>query len=220
MSHEINLYDASLRAVRDPFSLRTLVIAVVVCAGFILGGHLLARDQVSAARAAAAAREASVLALSSKLVEDTKALSGRSADEQLQQRLDAYQADLRRLQLVSGQISDVLKDQAKPFADVLRALARRHTDGVWLMSVEISRGAALSRLQGLATHEALIPDYISGLRQEAALAGLSFAHLNIEAPRSELQDNKAAQPADQVRNFVLSSEPPGANPAALTELSR
>ena len=41
-----------------------------------------------------------------------------------------------------------------------------------------------------------------------------------EHSRSELQDNKAAQPADQVRNFVLSSEPPGANPAALTELSR
>jgi hypothetical protein len=220
MSHEINLYDESLRAVWDPFSLQALLIIVAVSGGLIVAGHLFAREQMSAARSAAEAGEARVVAMRAKLVENARALSERSSGVKLQQQLEAHQSDLQRLQRLASEISDVLRDQARPFADVFRSLARRDTEGVWLTDIEISRGARLSRLHGLATHEALIPQYISGLRQEPALAGLSFAHLVMGPPRTEGLSDSPAQPSGEARSFVLSSESPRATAASLAGVSR
>jgi len=220
MSREINLYDEALRAVWDPFSLQALLIIVAISGGVIVAGHLFAREQMSEARAAATAGEARVVAMRARLVEESRALSDKSAGAKLQQQLDLHQSDLERLQHLASEISDVLRDQSRPFADVFRSLARRDTDGVWLTDIEISRGARLTRLHGLATHEALIPQYISGLRQEPALAGLSFAHLVMGPPRSEGLSEGPAQPVGEARSFVLSSDAPRATPAALAGVSK
>ncbi|HMW52221.1 MAG TPA: hypothetical protein PKD33_09050, partial [Rhodocyclaceae bacterium] len=182
MSREINLYDASLRPVRDPYTLPALLLAAGAALALIVGGHLLARVQLDDARRAAVDSEARMSALRDRLVEDSRAIAGHVADTALQQRLDEREAELQRLRLADAQIREVLKDQQAPFAEVLRALARRDTDGIWLDSVEIGPGARLTRLQGQATHEALIPDSLARLGQEVPLAGLAFAQLAIDMP--------------------------------------
>ncbi|HNE15256.1 MAG TPA: hypothetical protein PLL39_04485 [Rhodocyclaceae bacterium] len=232
MSREINLYDASLRPVRDPYTLPALLLAAGAALALIVGGHLLARVQLDDARRAAVDSEARMSALRDRLVEDSRAIAGHVADTALQQRLDEREAELQRLRLADAQIREVLKDQQAPFAEVLRALARRDTDGIWLDSVEIGPGARLTRLQGQTTHEALIPDYLSRLGQEVPLAGLAFAQLAIDMPAEApaagkpLADPAAAAraaagkpaappppPAERPRRFTLSARLAATAPA-------
>ena len=222
MSREINLYDASLRPVHDPLTLPALVMAAGVALVLVVSGHLLARSQLDTARDAANDSETRMAALRARLVEDSRAIAGHVADTTLQQRLDERQAELQRLRLAGEQIRTVLKDQQAPFADVLRALARRDTAGVWLDTVEIGAGARLTRLQGQATHEALIPDYLARLGQEAPLAGVAFAQLAIDIPADTTAaakpaaDDRPPPPSERARRFTLSAKAAASGPTRET----
>lgn len=208
MTQDINLYDDSLKAVRDLLSLPSVLIAVLVCLIGVLGGHLLARSRLDEASRQLAQRERTLAHLREALLENSKALATRATPSQLQQQLDAQQAEFRRMRNAASQIHAVLKDQTQPFGQVLRGLASRNAEGIWLEKIEISRGARLTLLEGQATHESLIPDYIAGLHRETALSGLSFAHLSVQGSSRDGAADAPPGATDGARRFLLSNQAP------------
>lgn len=208
MTQDINLYDDSLKAVRDLLSLPTVLIAMLVCLIGVLGGYLLARSRLDEASQQLAQREQTLTRLREALLENSKALAAHATQSELQQQLDAQQAQFRRMRNAASQIQAVLKDQTQPFAQVLKGLATRNAEGIWLEKIEISRGARLTLLEGQATHESLIPDYIAGLHREAALSGLSFAHLSVQGSSRDAASDASRGTTDGARRFLLSSQSP------------
>ncbi|HEX5421809.1 MAG TPA: PilN domain-containing protein, partial [Gammaproteobacteria bacterium] len=66
------------------------------------------------------------------------------------------------------------------FSAYLAALARRHSDGLWLTQVAIDGATGAMQLAGHSVRAELVPEYLKRLGREPALAGESFDHLKIE----------------------------------------
>lgn len=194
MSQQINLYNPLLLKQQKLFSLATMAQAL----GLILAGALL--FYVYAWRNAAAmekqAAEASRMhAATQARLESMKAESGaRAPSTQLQEEVARLEAELIARQSVLAQLGRGEFGNRQGFSEYFRALSRQTLDGLWLTGFQVT-GAGEISISGRALDPELVPVFIGQLKREKAMAGKTFATLEMHLPESApAQDGKAAQP--------------------------
>jgi type II secretory pathway pseudopilin PulG len=89
--------------------------------------------------------------------------------------------------------------QTHGFAERLEALARRHTDGLWIDRVVLSGTTGAMSVGGSTVNPDLVPRYLRQLAGESALSGARFDALTIERPSFDAapSKDKPAQPIDR-----------------------
>jgi hypothetical protein len=205
MSRQINLFDPALRLRREWLTLPRLVGGLaLMLLGILLAGGLV-RQGLPPLQRSAAESHAQLEVLRARLLAETRTLAQHQQDPKLKAELETEEKQLARVRLAMSQIQGSIQSQARPFGEVFKALARSRQPGVWLVQVEVVRGGRLALLEGRARHESLIPPYVAGLRQEAALRGLGFGVLQLRPGAGE----EAGPEGDALRHFVLAGQPEG-----------
>jgi Tfp pilus assembly protein PilN len=72
--------------------------------------------------------------------------------------------------------------RSEGYSALLRALARRSMEGVWLTRIEFAEDGGEVSLAGRATRADLVSAYLEGLRREEALRGQAFSRLEVKRP--------------------------------------
>jgi Tfp pilus assembly protein PilN len=182
VSQQINLYSPIFRKRSKVFSATTmlqgLVLIVVVVGVFCY-----------------------TISLQSSLLEIRAADSGRTLKAELE-RLKAYgvreqpgergKAIAERRKALEAQLAAYAQaldafdsggvGRGEGYSELLRALARRSMEGVWLTRIEFAEDSGEISLTGRATRAELVSAYLEGLRREEALRGQRFSRLELTRP--------------------------------------
>lgn len=214
MSRYINFYDPALRLKRDWLALDVLAWAGVALLLILAVTTLALRQHVRGLET-----EASDLA---SRVESLK----QNRDQWTQQRSLADQATQARTLTVRQEIETHTRvlaqlEQADPaaptgYADLMRAFARQHRQGLWLTGFTLDSGRQQLELRGRSLDAEFVPQYVQRLRQEAALAGYRFDDLRLSRPSAEksLPDQKEAAEPPYLEFSLTNQLPNGDAPAA------
>ena len=116
--------------------------------------------------------------------------------------------------LKSGSLGDT-----KGVSQYFRAFARQTLDGLWLTGFSILGAGKDIIIEGRTLRAELVPGYIGNLRREDVLRGHGFGSLSVQKP---LETASNAEPHKRAAflEFRLTSQGPGAGPAALEAGSR
>lgn len=184
MYQQINLYQPIFRRQRQVFSARTLLAAVGVIGAALLSIYAYGYWQVLELEAEVVqleGREKAYAAQIAGLDPELGAARHRSIDDELK--------TLNERLLHQQKLIEILREQplgsTDGFSDHLAALARQHTDGLWLTRMAIQGGSARMELAGMSTRPELIPEYLQRLGTEPALSGQRFDMLTIERTEGE-----------------------------------
>lgn len=216
MSQQINLYDPSLRPTRELLTLNNLALAcaavLVVLAVLTTIGVWREKQEFERFQAAEQAlREAQ-----EQLTELATQQGARHIDPALEQAL----ADAQRVAADKREILSLLDrgdlGERKGFFVFLEGLARRGVDGLWLTGFDLDAGGRNLELRGRMMKEALLPDYVRALRQEAVFQGREFLTLDlrrIDPARASAAEAAAANgspPVPMYLEFLMSGRPQAA----------
>lgn len=208
MTHNINLYDASLKARRDllaPGPALAMVGCALVCMALAVAWARgaatqlapVAEESSSALRARQAALQAAAESSAAKKP-DTEV---QSAIAEAQRTLVQHRAALQML--AASPI-----DNEGGFAARLEALARQSVDGLWLTGMVLRQDDVV--LKGRALQPQLIPVYVQRLDREPSLQGRAFRALEVVRPlekpgpaASAAAEGNAAGPAPPARSVYV-----------------
>jgi len=193
MTQHINLLRSERSAPRD--ALQLLPVVVVALIG--LAGVAAARWSVgdSLAQTQEAARKARALAAG------TGSSPSRSValDDKLSRELTEGRARLARVETIEQQLREIETAQGLPFSGLLDALARRTTDGVWLVGLSVDESAQRLTLVGRALEANRVPSYLKQLNREPVLRERRFQAMDVS--------EAAAIVGTPVIEFRLSTSP-------------
>lgn len=182
MSHQINLYDASLRRQRHWLTTANLAFALAMITTLLLGWGAWARIDASRLATQLAALDARTQAVR----EESVAMAGRLAARKPDLRLELDLAAAKELLDIRQGILDKLGEGATPaagnHAEHLRGLARQGLTGLWLTGFSVGADGRRMEIRGRTLDPALLPQYIRRLNAEAAFRGHRFARLNLARP--------------------------------------
>ncbi|GAB2182617.1 hypothetical protein DLREEDagrD3_28400 [Denitratisoma sp. agr-D3] len=185
MSQQINLYDPALRPRRDLLSGRNLVLAATVIVALTIVAAALA-DVWRNARQAEARQAAEQLQAAQARVEQ---LAQRAAnlkpDPALQAEIDRVGAQVAARAEVLALLEKGMTAPENGYAEILRGLARRTLNGLWLTGVEVAPGAGAMELSGRTLDRSLVAEYLRRLNDEKIFAGRSFSGLKLAQPQAE-----------------------------------
>ena len=180
MSHNINLYDPSLRVRRD---LLTFEAALAMVGASLVGVAIaagVARWAVAGVEPVAAHSGAELEALQG----EAQALAARVAsvkpDTTLQAEIASAQRKVLQRRAALQALDGNAADRDGGFSSRLEALARQSVDGLWLTGMVLRGNDVL--LKGRALTPALIPFYVQRLDREASLQGNAFRALEVSRP--------------------------------------
>ena len=180
MTHNINLYDPSLRARRDllgPVPALAMLGGAVICMALAVVWARSASTRLApiAEQAAAQlqARQAALQAAAQSMAARTPDTDLQHSVAEAQRRLSERRAALQML--AAGPI-----DREGGFAARLEALARQSVDGLWLTGMLLRQDDIV--LKGRALQPELIPAYVQRLDREPSLQGHEFKALDVVRP--------------------------------------
>lgn len=182
---QINLYQPIFRRQRQIFSAVTMLQAAGIVAIALLTIYGYGLWQVRGLEREALQLEGREKAYSTQLarLDPESSTAQRRAAEQELERLTATLLTQQRL-------IDVLENKplgsTEGFSEVLAALARQRSRGLWLTDITINRVSNAIELLGESVAPGLLPAYLLQLGEEDALAGYRFDDFEIE--RSEDSD--------------------------------
>lgn len=182
MSQQINLYAPVFRKQSKVFSAVTmaqaLALIVVVVAVFYYAISM--QTSLLEVRANNSSRE-----LQGEL-ERLKALGGREAPGEraklLAERRKTLEANLAKTTQALQAFDTGGVGRTEGYSELLRALARRSMEGVWLTRIEFTEPSGELSLTGRAARADLVPAYLERLRGEQALRGNAFAKVEVTRP--------------------------------------
>lgn len=181
MSQQINLYNPLLLKQKKLFSFNTMTQAL----GLILAGALLfyAYAWYNTASLDNQDKEAKRLNASALAqLEQLKAKAGaRTPSKMLQEEVLRMEAQLNARQRVVALLEGGQLGNKDGFSEYFRALSRQTTDGVWLTAFRVS-GTGEVAISGRTLKPELVPVFISQLKRESAMAGKTFATLEMRLP--------------------------------------
>lgn len=194
MSQQINLYNPLLLKQQKLFSFNTMAQAL----GLILLGSLLffAYAWYTTSSLKKQDEEARRLHATSlaRLQQLSAAADKRPASKMLQEEVARMEARLNARQSVVALLESGELGNKQGFTEYFRALSRQTTDGVWLTSFEVT-GTGEAAISGRSLKPELVPAFISRLKREPAMAGKTFATLEMRLPEPvQAADGKPAQP--------------------------
>ena len=120
-----------------------------------------------------------VRAAQKRLETATAEFAPRTKDVRLEAELAAAQAEHDALQRVADVIQRGDLGNTEGYAEYFRALARQSVDGLWLTGVTIAGAGTEIGVRGRALDPALVPGYLSRLRNERVLQGKPVGSMQI-----------------------------------------
>ena len=183
MPQQINLYSPIFRKQSKVFSALTMAqgLALIVVVVGVFYYTISLHTSLLEIRAADSARQ-----LESEL-ERLKAYGAGAAPAErarsLAERKKTLEASLAgQTQALQAFDTGVL-GRTEGYSELLRALARRSMEGVWLTRIEFAEASGELSLSGRATRAELVPAYLERLRGEQALRGQGFSRLEVTRPQ-------------------------------------
>ena len=182
MKQQINLHQPIFRKQRALFSSEILLR---VCAIWIIGLGLIYALSVW--------RQGSLNSALAQLEQQRDAASIR-LQELITEQTDPGQssqlaAEVKRVSSEQAQMQGIVTVLARGnlgvttgFADQMRSLAERRTQGVWLTRIDLRRGGQNVVLEGAALHEDLLPEFLerlAGRSGEARFTGGRFSQVTL-----------------------------------------
>lgn len=179
---QVNLYQPARYAKARPTALLGMVGLLALGVVAVGGYYSYGAWQLGQARALAE----TATAQRAELEAQRESLRQRLAGQRPSPVLQAEVTRLTRERAVKAEVLAVLTgDEAgnrQGFSRQLEGLARRPVSGLWLTGITLRASGRALDLSGSATAGELLPQYLEGLRQEAALAGYEFRVLRMDRP--------------------------------------
>lgn len=182
MSQQINLFNPIFLQQKKIFAARTMALALGLLTIGALAIAATALYSVNQLRREAATVTLQAANKQARLARATSDFAPRQASPALIREAGDAEAQLAALRHVSEILQNGDLGNTRGYANVFRALARQHQDGLWLTGVNIGGGGADMSLQGRALTATLVPAYIERLTREPVLQGKSFGNLQITQP--------------------------------------
>ncbi|MDX1625215.1 MAG: hypothetical protein R3323_01765 [Wenzhouxiangellaceae bacterium] len=181
MSQEINLYQPLFRREKVVFSASTMLGLVLGFGALFVAWALLTGQRVERLDDALAQRLAAEQRLSQRMSELQAELDARVPSGELELAVEQAEDRLERLARSRRTLRERVPDQPLSLVEPLAALGRHHPEGLWLTAIVLADHGRSLALDGRALEAGRIPVFLDGLREAAALDGLSFRALAIEA---------------------------------------
>ena len=180
MTHNINLYDASLKTRRDLLGLGpalAMVGTAVVCMALAVGWARGAATRLGPiAEEGAAALQARQTALQAA----AESSAAKKPDPQVQNAVADAQRTLLQRRAALQMLATSPIDGEGGFAAQLEALARQSVEGLWLTGMVLRQDDVV--LKGRALQPQLIPVFVQRLDREPSLQGRAFRALEVVRP--------------------------------------
>ena len=206
LRQQINLYQPAMGGhTRQTLSSTTFGIALIAILAGLAGFTIYAQMGVNRLDA-----EAEVLRAQANQQQDVLNQLGEALPEQAkrsssQERIAKMTADLKARQRALEVLRGGAAGQAIGFARRMEALARRHTDGVWLEHMQLSGVSGAMMLSGVAMNPSSVPQYLQSLSAETALSGTRFDEFYIERPDAHAAEPDAAEAPLHMRSVPLAA---------------
>jgi hypothetical protein len=202
LRQQINLYQPARGEVRQALSSVTFAIGLAVIIAGLIGFTVYAQMGVNRLNA-----RVELLRVQSSQQQDvlnqlSEAAPQRPQRTTSQDRIMKLGADLKAREHALEVLRGGAAGQAIGFASRMEALARRHTDGVWLEHMQLSGVSGAMTLSGVAMNPSSVPQYLQSLSAEVALSGTRFDEFVIERP-----DAHAAEGDDEDKTPAKTSVP-------------
>lgn len=185
MSQQINLFNPIFLKQEKHFSALTMAQGLGL---ILLGGVLLtayAAYQLSSLQDELKLTSAQLKLAQNQLAKVTADYAPKEKDARLETRLLRAEAEVKSLQQVSDILGKGELGNTDGYAEYLRAFARQIVDGVWLTGFTIQGAGNAISLQGSALRPELVPAYLTRLKSEPVMQGVSFATLEMQLPKPD-----------------------------------
>ncbi len=208
MTHNINLYDASLRPRRDLLAATpalAMVGTAVVCMALTVGWARSAATRLAPiAEEGAAALQTRQAALQAA----AESSAAKKPDPEVQNAVAEAQRTLLQRRAALQMLAASPVDSEGGFAARMEALARQSVDGLWLTGMTLRQDDVV--LKGRAMQPQLIPVYVQRLDREPSLQGRAFRALEVVRPldkaaraASAAAEGDGAPPAPPARSVYV-----------------
>jgi hypothetical protein len=180
VTHNINLYDASLKTRRDLLGAGpalAMVGAAVVCMALAIGW---ARGSATRLGPIAEDGAAGLQARQTALQAAAESSAAKKPDPEVQNAVAAAQRSLLQRRAALQMLAASPIDREGGFAARLEALARQSVEGLWLTGMVLRQDDVV--LKGRALQPQLIPLYVQRLDREPSLQGRAFKALEVVRP--------------------------------------
>jgi hypothetical protein len=183
MSQNINLFSPALRKPRQLLRLATVVqcLAVTLVTLVAYAGYL--HQQADGARAELGTAD-SLLKSQRGYVNTLKDRATTKVDALLEADIARHERELKLAREAMAALKGGMIGNPQGFAEYLRAFSRQTMPGLWLTGFTIAGGGELE-IRGRTLSPDLVPGYLQRLGKESALAGRSFARLEVSRPTQE-----------------------------------
>jgi Tfp pilus assembly protein PilN len=182
MSQQVNLYSPIFRKQSKVFSAAAMLQGLVLIAAVVAIFFYIVSLQTSLLEIRAAESGKTLQAELERLkaygVRELPADRARS----LAERRKALEADLALQAKALEAFEAGGLGRTEGYSALLRALARRSMEGVWLTRIEFAEAGGELSLAGRASRAELVPAYLERLRGEEALRAQTFARLEVTRP--------------------------------------
>lgn len=193
MSAQINLYNPALRLRRRYITGPAVLLGVLVIVLGVVGAQGYQQIRLGALSREAADVEATLKDRQDELARLSKDVKKMKARKRTMEELAAAEALLRGHEQVAASVDAGVIGTTQGFSDVMRALARRAVNGIWVSALAIDAGGGEMSIAGHTLDPDLLPGYIKRLNEEKVIRGRGFAFLELQQP----------QPRTHHHDFVL-----------------
>jgi hypothetical protein len=210
MHQQINLYQPIFREERKLFSLKTVALSLGIVAIALMAMWGVGVSNVNGLAEAVAQFKQQLtaqerMAQAAGLMIDAQ---GNPADAQA--RVRALSAQLAERTHALNLLRSGAAGEPKGFAPRMQALARQHTEGVWLDQLFFSAGPGGMMLRGRSVQPDLVPKYLQTLTSEPELSGARFDQVIIDRrpthePKRDVRKGEAETQSATVRFSISSS---------------
>jgi hypothetical protein len=205
MSQQINLYNPIFEQKKKLFGAAAMLQGVVV---LVVGCVLLSaygKQRVAQLRKEADAGARQVAMKTKRLEQVGLEFAPRQKDPELEAELADAQAQLESLRRIAAVLERGELGNTTGYSEYFRALARQHTDGLWLTGVMVAGAGNEISVRGRALDASLVPGYLARLTREPVMQGKSFASLNIDQPQPAAGKDGAPSAPGYVEFRLLAS---------------
>jgi hypothetical protein len=213
MSQQINLYNPQFEHQTQIFTPRSMGAALGVLVLGLVALSALAEVRVARLQGEVDAGGRRLAEAQKRLADATQAFAPRAQDVHLVAELRDADAEHAALQRVGERIARGELGDTHGYAEYFRALARQNVEGLWLTGVTIGGAGSEIGVRGRALDPALVPGYLTRLRNEPILQGKVVGSMAIAqaAPlKTRSADGKDSEAPAPYVDFSLQSSPAGA----------
>ena len=197
MIQQVNLYQPVLRKEKKVFSVRALLLALVLVAVGQAGLTGALAWQSGSMRTELGRMQQQRDALRTRVTELDQRHPVPKPDPQLAARRDELEAETQAKRGVLAVLKRRNLGAGGSFADYLEGLARQRLPDLWFSRVEVADGGAKVVLAGSTLKPEQLPQFLQRLSAEAPFRGLEFTSLSMDRPKDD----------PRRVDFVLRTEP-------------